>query len=62
MIKIFEKPKLILIILVVVTAIFGMGLSRLEVRNNFDGELPNDDPSIRSMSWSRNILMRELKF
>lgn len=44
MIKIFEKPKLILIILVVVTAIFGMGLSRLEVRNNFDGELPNDDP------------------
>ncbi|NNF32872.1 MAG: RND family transporter [Saprospiraceae bacterium] len=42
--NIFYRPKTIIAVLVTVTIFFAMGLSKLEVRNNFDGELPKDDP------------------
>ncbi|MBT8269966.1 MAG: MMPL family transporter [Bacteroidia bacterium] len=41
-----SKPKLTLVSLLVISLLMALGISKLEVRNNFDGELPQEDPVI----------------
>ena len=40
----YTRPKTTLLALFVITLLMAGGLSRLETRNSFDGELPADDP------------------
>ncbi|NNK88304.1 MAG: hypothetical protein HKO90_08475, partial [Flavobacteriaceae bacterium] len=46
LIFLLSKPKLTLVCLLVISMLMALGISKLEVRNNFDGELPQDDPVI----------------
>ncbi|MBT8252345.1 MAG: MMPL family transporter [Flavobacteriaceae bacterium] len=41
-----SRPKTTLLILAAITILLSIGISKLEVKNNFDGELPQDDPVI----------------
>ena len=40
----YTRPKTTLLALFAITLLMAGGLSRLETRNSFDGELPADDP------------------
>ncbi len=42
-----SRPKPILLSLLVITIVLGYGITKLEYRNSFDGELPKDDPIIK---------------
>lgn len=46
---IIKKPFLVLAAIVVVTAFFGYGLTKLETSNNQDSELPDTDPIVKTM-------------
>lgn len=39
-----NRPKLTLLLLAILTAVFALGIRQLEVRNSFAGELPAQDP------------------
>lgn len=51
MLKQFAKlitnyPKLVLVLIAILTVIIGTGITKIETRNNYDSELPKDDPII----------------
>lgn len=40
----YQRPKITLLLLAIITLLLGAGIPRLEVRNSFAGELPPQDP------------------
>lgn len=51
MLKKFAKlitnyPKLVLLLIAILTVFIGFGVTKIETRNNYDAELPKDDPII----------------
>ncbi len=49
-----RKPKLLLVLLVSLTLYFGFGLTKLEMSNNQDSELPDYDPIVKTMKELEN--------
>ncbi len=44
-----KKPVWVLLIMLTATLIMGLGIPRIEMRNNFDGELPEADPIVSDL-------------
>jgi predicted RND superfamily exporter protein len=63
----FERPKLTLLVLFLLTIVLGSGSPRLEVRNSFAGELPADDPinqdieQVKAFFGERSVVLTGLE-
>ncbi len=56
---VINKPKLVLCFLVLMTIVFGYGLSQIEVQNTMDGDLPEDDPMVVTKEKIEEIFGRK---
>lgn len=52
---ILQRPKLTIVVLMIITVLFGLGLPKLKIRNNSDSELPDSDPIVMTKKNIDNI-------